>query len=278
MMLFPRRTLDLARRRVSYLAAGASECPSAIVFLHAFPLNADMWEPQIAAVPASWRVLAPDYRGFGHSQPDDSPAPLAPSVDLDDYASDILAVMDHEGVRQAVVCGCSLGGYTAFALLRRAPERVSGLVLADTRAGADSDQAKANRLAMLDLVEREGPEAVAQQMLPKLLGRTTRTRRPDVAALVSEHMRSATAGGIAHAVVRMMRRPDSLPLLKSVDMPVLVVVGNEDELTPVSEAELMGAAAKRAALAVIPGAGHLANLEAPDAFNRALVTFLTTRF
>ncbi|MEW5982794.1 MAG: alpha/beta fold hydrolase [Acidobacteriota bacterium] len=277
-MLSTRRSLDLAGRRLSYLHAGAPESASALLFLHAFPLNAEMWGPQLGALHPAWRALAPDFRGFGGSAPDVSDRPRQDGVGLDDYAADVTALMDHEGVQAAVVCGCSMGGYAAFALLRQAPDRVAGLVLADTRAGPDDDQARASRLAMLDLVEREGPEAVAQQMLPKLLGRTTRIRRPDVAAAVSELMRSATASGVAHAVVRIMRRPDSLGLLRSADLPVLVVVGNEDELTPVAESELMGSAARRATLAVLPGAGHLSSLEAPDAFNRALTAFLTTRF
>lgn len=273
-----RRHLDLAGRRLGYLSAGAAGASRVVVFLHAFPLSAEMWTAQLTALPDGWRALAPDFRGFGSSSPDDSPVPTRAETSLDDYADDVLGLLDHEAAPQAVLCGCSMGGYAAFALLRRAADRIVGLVLADSKAGADGDQARANRLAMLDLVEREGPEAVAQQMLPKLLGRTTRTRRPDVAAAVAEYMRQATSAGIAHAVVRMMRRPDSLPLLRSVDIPVLVAVGVEDELTPVAESEAMGAAARRAALAVIPGAGHLANLEAPDAFNRALRTFLTTRF
>lgn len=277
-MMPTRRSIELAGRRVSYLHAGSPDSRFTILFLHAFPLNAEMWEPQLPALPTSWQALAPDFRGFGQSEPDSPALPPSSGADMDDYAADLLALMDHERVTQAVVCGCSMGGYAAFALLRRAPDRVAGLVLADTKAGPDGDQARANRLAMLDLVEREGPDAIATQMLPKLLGRTTRTRRPDVAAAVSEFMRTASAGGIAHAVARMMHRPDSLPLLGATDIPILVVVGNEDELTPVAESEVMGAAARRASLAVIPGAGHLSNLEAPDAFNRALAAFLATRF
>lgn len=248
-----------------------------VVFLHAFPLDSRMWEPQLGAIPADWDSWCPDFRGFGDAAPDAVDESSCLSSSLDDYASDVLQELNARGVERAVFCGCSMGGYVALAVLRLAPERVAGLVLADTRATADTPQGRANRLAMLDVVDREGPEAVVSQMAQKLVGQTTRDSRPEVNHEIARMSSRATAGGIRQAIIRMLNRPDSTAALSEFDGPVLVIVGAEDELTPVADAEAMAAASPAAALVVVPGAGHLANLEAPDAFNAALRAFLAGR-
>ncbi len=171
-----------------------------VVFLHAFPLNAEMWAPQLRALPDGWAAVAPDFRGFGGSDPDGD-RPLREDARLEDYADDVAALLDALGVGRAAVCGCSMGGYAAFALLRRFPGRVSGLLLADTRTAADSDTARASRAAMLELLDREGPAAVAAGMRPKLAGATSFARRPAVLARIDSLMGGATARGIGHAVV-----------------------------------------------------------------------------
>jgi pimeloyl-ACP methyl ester carboxylesterase len=245
-----------------------------VVFLHAFPLNSEMWRPQLEALPRGWEALCPDFRGFGGAPAADPGGPRPTDAALEDYVADVLRLLDAEGVDRAVFCGCSMGGYTALAVLRRHPGRVAGLVLADTRATADGDPARANRLAMLDLLDREGPPAVVAQMLPKLVGATTRLRRPGVMDAAARMAARATGPGIGHAVVRMLNRPDSTAALAAFTGPVLVVVGAEDELSPPAEAEAMAAVPPNARFVVVPEAGHLANLESPDAFNAALGTFL----
>ena len=183
-------------------------------------------------------------------------------------------LLDALGAGRAAVCGCSMGGYAAFALLRRLPGRVSGLLLADTRTAADSDTARASRAAMLGLLDRDGPAAVAAEMGPKLVGPTSRGERPGVVAAIDGLMGNATARGIGFAVTRMLNRPDAAADLAAFRGPVSVVVGEEDTLTPPAEAEAMAAVAAGAALVRIAGAGHISNLEAPDAFNAAMRDWL----
>lgn len=269
--------LNLGDHTVRYLAAGPvgrPACLGTIVFLHAFPLNAGMWRPQLEALPAGWAGIAPDFRGFGGTAPDEPPAPPRGDADLDDYVADVIGLVDHLAVRHAVFCGCSMGGYAAFALARRHPGRLAGLVLANTRATADSDRDRASRTAMLDVLASQGPAAIAEQMLPRLLGETSRAAGPDLAEEVRCLAAAATASGIGHAVVRMMNRADSTPLLASLAVPVLVVAGAEDALIPFAEAEAMREAIRTARLVVVPGAGHLPNIEQPGAFNSLLSGFL----
>jgi pimeloyl-ACP methyl ester carboxylesterase len=237
-----------------------------------------MWRPQVAALPPGWTALTPDFRGFGDAPPDPGGATRNLQVSLDDYADDVVTHMDGAGVDRAVFCGCSMGGYTALALLRRHPARVAGLVLADTKASADTEQARVSRRAMLELLDREGPSAVTASMLPRLVGPSTKAARPDVMPAVSALAARATQSGIGHAVVRMLNRPDSSAALAAFRGPVLIVVGEEDELTPVSESEAMHALVPGSRLVVIPGAGHLSNIEAPERFNAALGAFLSERF
>jgi pimeloyl-ACP methyl ester carboxylesterase len=258
---------------LSYLAAGPLSSDRLVVFLHAFPLHAAMWAPQLRMLPDGWAAVAPDARGFGASTPDGAEA-ARDAASLEEYARDLEALMDALGAPRAALCGCSMGGYAAFAALLRMPGRVSGLLLADTRATADSEAARASRVAMLDLLDREGPGAVAADMRVKLVGPTTHATRPAVVGAVDAMMRDATPAGIGFAVARILNRPDSSAALSSFRGPVCVVVGEEDALTPPAEAAVMAALAPGAALVTIPRAGHLSNLEAPEAFNAALLDWL----
>jgi pimeloyl-ACP methyl ester carboxylesterase len=268
-----RRQTSLGARTLSYLAAGPLPGDRLVVFLHAFPLGAEMWLPQVQALPDGWAAVAPDFRGFGGSSPDQG-GPRA-EARLEDYADDVGELLDGLGVPQAALCGCSMGGYAAFANMRRFPGRATGLFLADTRATADSDAARASRTAMLDLLDREGPAAVAAGMRAKLVGPTSQDERPRVLETVDRLMRQATAPGIGFAVSRMLNRPDATPELHGFRGPISIVVGEEDALTPPAEAASMAASLRRAAFATIPRAGHLSNLEAPDAFNAAMHDWLS---
>ena len=268
-----RRHLAIGTRRLGCLAAGTFPARNTVVFLHAFPLNAGMWMPQLRALPEDWSAVAPDFRGFGESGADEDGLGRA-DARLEDYADDVAALLDAMGVGRAAVCGCSMGGYAAFALLRRCPGRVSGLLLADTRTAADSEAARASRAAMLDLLDRNGPAAVAAEMRPKLVGSTSLARRPAVLTRIDSLMGGATARGIGFAVARMLNRPAATESLAAFRGPVSVVVGEEDALTPPQEAASMAAVAAGFALVSIAGAGHLSNLEAPDAFNTAMRDWL----
>lgn len=265
-----------AGRRISYLdtAAGTSDAAPVrtLMLLHAFPMNARMWEPQLGEVPAGWRVVAPDFRGFGQSDADASGF----NVFIDDYAGDAVALLDYLGVARAVVGGLSMGGYVAFALMGQAASRVSGLVLADTKAEADSAEARSGRLAMITLLQQQGVPAVVDQMVPRLLSDETRHERPEVEQRVRALAGANTADGIGAALVRMMDRPDSTHLLPRITCPALVIVGERDPVTPPEQARAMQEQMPAAKLVRIPGAGHLSNLEHPDRFNAALLAFLAS--
>jgi pimeloyl-ACP methyl ester carboxylesterase len=252
---------------VRYLEAGAGW---PVVLIHAFPVNADMWRPQLERVPEGWRFIAPDVRGFG---PDGS----VPGVfTLDDVAADIAAFMDHLKLDRAVIGGLSMGGYITLALARRSPERFDGMILADTKAEPDSADGREGRRKMIELVRTKGPGAVAEQMLPKLLGAGTRVRHPEVVSQVRGMIESISADGIAGALDAMMARPDSTPGLPRISCPVLILVGADDEVTPEGSARAMEKHIERCRVVVLPDAGHLSNIESPDAFSRAVSDFLAS--
>jgi pimeloyl-ACP methyl ester carboxylesterase len=180
-----------------------------LVLLHAFPLNARMWEGQLGFTGAGWRVIAPQFRGF------DAGAGEPPASSVDDYAGDVIDLLDALDVKQAVVGGLSMGGYVAFALLRLAARYVQGLVLADTRSQADTPEGIAGRTRLLQLLDDKGPSAVAEEMIPKLLGDTTRQTKPAVVATVRSLALASPAEAIAGAIRALMTRPDSTPNLSS---------------------------------------------------------------
>ncbi len=268
-----RQYLQLGSRTLAYLDndPGATGKP-ALVLVHAFPLGAQMWEPQFRGAFPGWRTLAPDLRGFGGST-DERAEDAEPTID--DYAEDVEALMREVVGGPVVLGGLSLGGYVAFAVMRRTPALVRALILADTRAGADSLEGRAARKAMLTVLEHEGPQGVARDMMPKLLGATTREHNPDAEETVRLLIKRQSPNAIRDAVLRMMERPDSTDLLPSLQVPTLVVVGDEDQLTPPSESEAMVAALPNASLVRIAGAGHLSNLEQGTAFEASIEHFLS---
>ena len=242
-----------------------------MLLVHAFPLHARMWEPQFALAERGWRIVAPDLRGLGAAAGD--PA----TTSMDDYAGDVIDLLDALHIESAVIGGLSLGGYVTLALLRQAPAYFRGIVLADTRPQADPPEAVEGRKKMQALVREKGPAAVADQMLPKLLGETTHNTQPAIADRVRALILSNAPEGISGALTAMMTRQESESLLASIRCPALVVVGDEDTLTPPALSEDMQRKIPGAVLAKISGAGHLANLEQPARFNEALGQFLDQR-
>ena len=242
-----------------------------LVLLHAFPLNARMWEPQFVMAAHGWRVIAPQLRGFDGGVAD----PLASTID--DYAGDVIDLLDSLHVQEAVIGGLSMGGYVTFAILRHAPRYVRGLILADTRPQADTPEGVEGRKRMLQLLEDKGPSAVVDEMLPKLLGAATRASQPALSDRVRALAVSNPPEAIAGAIRALMTRPDSTPLLHTIHCPTLIVVGEADTLTPAALSEEMHRAIAGSDLAILPGAGHLASVEQPDAFNAAVAGFLTHR-
>ena len=260
------KVAHLATRSVRYLEAGSGR---PLVWLHAFPLSADQWLPQMSRVPPGWRFIAPDLRGFRGAGPAFEDIGLENQT-IDGYAADVLELMTHLELEAATIGGLSMGGYVAFAIVHRAPDRVTGLVLANTRAAADSPQGKINRTAMLERLSRDGVSAIADEMVPKLLGETTRRDQPDLVEVVNRLILANTSETIAAAVRAMRERPDSTPLLPRLACPVTLIHGAEDVLIPVAEAERMRDVIPGARLVVLPAVGHLSNLEDPVGFNAAI--------
>jgi len=246
------------------LACAVTGTGPPLLLLHAFPLGLAMWDPQAAALADTHQVVRFDGRGFGGSPPGDS------LLTMERIADDAAGILDHLGLPSAVVCGVSMGGYAAFAMIRRHPERIRAMVLADTRAGADSPEARANRAAQAEKVRRDGARAIADAVLPKLLGATSHRERPELVARVRQMIEANPPRGITDALAGLAARADSTPSLREIRVPTLVVVGEEDAITPVAEAEALQRGIAGSRLAVIPRAGHLSSLENPEEFNRQL--------
>ncbi len=239
-----------------------------IVLLHAFPLSARMWDDVVPALRGAGEVLAPDLPGFGGR-----PAPASePSVGA--YADDVARHLDEAGADRAVLCGLSMGGYVAMAFARRHPERLAGLVLADTKASADPERARDNRerIATTLLAERT-PRVLLEDVAPGLVGETTKLRRPDVVARVRRLVSEAAPEGVAWAQRAMARRPASFETLAALQVPALVVVGEQDALTPVADARAMVDAVPDGRLVVLPDAGHLPAMESPAEFADAVLAY-----
>lgn len=269
-MPITRHAVDLDGRTLAWREAGAGW---PVVLLHAFPLSSRMWDPQLTRVPEGYRFIAPDLRGFGRSDlARRGSAPEPTSVDA--YARDVGALMDGLELDSAVIAGLSLGGYVAFAMYRQLPARFSGLVLADTRPQADTLQGREGRLRLRNDLAERGPSAVADQMIPALLSERCRAEQPDVAADVRAMIEENAAAGIDAGIGALMERPDSTADLARISCATLVLVGEHDTITPPALSEGMQAAIPRATLIVVPGAGHLSNLEQPELFSKALVDFL----
>ncbi len=242
--------------------------PTALLLIHGFPLDHRMWAAQMAGLAAQVHVIAADLRGFGRS----SASPVGP-LTMDQHADDLAALLDHLEIGRAVVAGLSMGGYIALAFWRRHRQRVQALVLADTRAEADSPQARANRDAAAAKVREAGVGALADDMLPRLLAPANLTN-PRLVAAMRAMMTAQPAATIIAALAGLRDRPDSRPTLPTITVPTLVVVGEHDALTPPADAAALAASIPGARLVVIPAAGHMSPLENPRAVNVALRRFL----
>jgi pimeloyl-ACP methyl ester carboxylesterase len=262
------RSTVLGGRTTRWLEAGGANAARTLIWLHAFPLSAAMWQPQLEAAPQGWRVVAPDLAGLGGT------ADHTGRPSIDDFAHDLDDLAHHLGLPHFVLGGLSMGGYAVFAYLRLNPSRVKGIVLADTKSGADTPQAREGRQKMLDLVASKGVGAIADEMVPTLVGTTTQRADPAVASKVRAMIEANSADGVSRAIQRLRDRPDATPQLARLAIPALVIVGEQDGITPVADARAMASALPEATLVVLPQAGHLSSLEAPDAFGAAVAPWL----
>lgn len=253
----------------------------AVLLVHGFPHDHRLWRAQVDALAEDYWVITPDLRGFGESA-----APPGPYT-MDLMAEDLRGLLRELGIEQVILAGLSMGGYISFAFWRLYPNVVRALVLADTRAAPDNPEGKQNRLDMIQRVQSEGVEPIAEEMLPNVLSDRTLTENPDAVQQARRMMTDASVAGIVGALQGMIERPDSRPTLPTIAVPTLIMVGEEDTLTPPSEAEAMRDAildegaggtttrlVPKVRIVRIPGAGHLSPLENPDDFDEALREFL----
>jgi 3-oxoadipate enol-lactonase len=252
--------------QLAYRAAGAGRSP-ALLLIHGFPLDNHLWDAQLRGLAAEAHVIAPDLRGHGRSD-----APAGPYT-MEQHADDLAGLLDHLGIQGAVVAGLSMGGYIAFALWRRHPGRVQGLILLDTRAEPDTPEGRKNRDVTAARVPQIGARGLAEEQAPRLLAPASLAnlilRQRTVAMLARQRV-----AGIVAALGGLRDRVDSRPTLPTITVPTLVIVGAEDALTPPTDARTIADGIPGARLAIIPGAGHLSPLERPRTVNAALRGFL----
>ena len=240
----------------------------ALVFIHGFPFRSTMWAPQFDAIPPGWRFIAPDLRGFGNSER----GTALMSIDL--FADDVVALLDHLEIEQAVICGMSMGGYVTLSLAHRYPHRVRALVLVATRASADSEEAIKTRRDLAIRARNQGSQVVVESMLPKLLSGNTRIQHPEIVEFVRNMMMTTAPETMAGALIAMAHRQDYRDMLQRIDVPAQIIRGDQDEIIVREEMDLLARSIRGAKYDVIPNVGHMPSLEAPDVFNQLLVGFL----
>lgn len=239
-----------------------------LILLHPFPTHHQFWNPIATQLETRYRLILPDLRGHGDSQPGEGLATMQK------HAADLVRIMEAERVQRACFAGVSIGGYILFEFWRRHRERVVALILSDTRAQADTDEGRQTRLKAAEEVERSGPDDYLDSMVPKLLGETTRRNRHDRVSEARRMMARMTREGISVVLRGMAARPDSISTLKTINVPVLVMVGKEDTLTPPADAELMHREIRGSQFTSVPAAGHYMPFEQPEAAVQTMRGFL----
>lgn len=239
-----------------------------LILLHPFPLNHQFWQGCVPLLEHRYRLIIPDLRGHGDSSPGEGPATM------EKHARDLLQLCNQEGIGKAVFAGVSIGGYILFEFWRQARERVSALVLANTHANPDTPDEFANRQKSIEAVQQRGPAQFSDELVPRLLGRTTLETRQDVVAGVRQMMGRMSVQGIVANLQGIMLRPDSIPTAKTINVPTLIIIGEEDERTARTKVELMKQNIPNSRLEVVPKAGHYAAFEQPEHTGKLLRSFV----
>lgn len=264
---FEDRLATVRGLQLAYVDAGDGP---AILFLHGYPFDKSMWREQIGALAAAgYRAIAPDLRGLGETRAAGDVSPM------DEMARDTGALLDHLEIEQAVLCGLSMGGYVAFEFVHLFPERASALVLAGTRAPADNEEERAGREQQVQTMLQAGMVPISIATLPKLLAARTRAEKPEVVKRVREMITRADPKGAATAQRGMAARRDYTEDLPETNVPTLIIVGREDSIRPIADAEFMQRGIRNSRLEIIDDASHLTNMEQPGVFDGLLIGFLS---
>jgi pimeloyl-ACP methyl ester carboxylesterase len=266
------KSVEISTGWLAYIDCGTGPT---VLLVHGFPLDHDMWLAQIGVLDEHARVIAPDLRGFGQSTLDTGDPER--EISMERYADDLAELLDAivPAVKQPVVLvGFSMGGYVAWQFVRKYPQRVRALVQCDTRAAADSEEARAGRLKMAEKVGEWGSGRIAEMMGPKLIAPQSFETKPDVVARVRAVVEGTSPDGIAAAQRGMAARPDMTGFLPQIQVPTLIIVGAEDVISPPSEMQAISDKIPNAKFVVIPDAGHMTTMENPCAVNQALLDFI----
>lgn len=255
--------------RIAYRDQGPQTAP-AVVFLHGFPFNQSMWDAERSLLSKDFRVITYDHRGHGQSDVAGGQYLIELLVD------DLIALLDHLKVQKAILCGLSMGGYVTLRAVERNPERVSALVLCDTRAEADSNEAKVKRAAGVRTVKEKGVPAFAEGFLKAIFAPETFSKNPEAVSKIKKAIEANSAEGIAGTLISLAARTDTTAALPNIKVPTLILVGAKDAITPLAASEALHKGIPGSQMEIIPGAAHMSNLENPAAFQKALTTFLKT--
>lgn len=259
--------IQLGSIRLNYVERGLPQ-GIPVIFLHGFPFNHTMWDPQMMAIPQEIRAIAYDLRAHGSSEVGDG------QFFLEDFVDDLFALMDHLGIESAALCGLSMGGYIALRATVREAGRIRGLILADTRSESDSNEGKIKRASQAKMVKSKGVEAFAEEFLKAVLSPETMSSNRAVVEKVRSMITGNTPAGIAGTLLALATRTDTTESLASIHVPTLILVGQHDVITPPDAARGLHSRIGGSDLEIIGGAAHMSNLENAGAFNAALLKFL----
>jgi len=239
-----------------------------LLLIHGYPFNRSLWVEQLDVLSKTFRVITPDLRGFGESDISGGEATM------NRMAQDVVRLMDALEISSAIVGGLSMGGYVVLAFYKQFASRVRGLVLADTRAQADTEEAKQVRAQQAEQIMASGMASITDAMLPKLLTPETVSKRPEVVKRIRDMMLKTKPAGAAAALMGMAAREDQTALLHRISVPTLILVGRDDPITPLQDSEKMHDKIAGSRLVVIENASHVSNVEQSAVFNAALSSFL----
>lgn len=251
---------------LSYDDLGEGAVP--IIFIHGFPFDRTMWQPQMDFLKASNRVIALDLRGFGESKDEESDL----SIEL--FADDLISFMDTLRIDKAVVCGLSMGGYVALNAVKRYPDRFKGLILADTQCTADSEEAKEKRYNSIDQIMLHGPVAFNEKFIKSVFHKNSLTTKMALVEKLRNVVYSNSENILSMGLTALAERSETCSTLSQISIPTLIICGREDTLTPVAQSESMKASIYGSVLRIIENAGHVSNLEQPLIFNKHVLHFL----